>query len=140
MSYAQLMYLHLATVLPAALIGGYLLAARKGTPRHRSLGKAYMILMLATAGITLLMPATVGPQFLGHFDVTGVASFLVFGVVVLISVPRAYIAIRRGDRKTHQWSMAMTYLGAILIAGGFTLAPDRYLHDLLFVDGFSAQP
>ncbi len=135
MSYAQLMYLHLATVLPAALIGGYLLAARKGTPRHRSLGKAYMILMLATAGITLLMPATVGPQFLGHFG-----WIHIFCVVVLISVPRAYIAIRRGDRKTHQWSMAMTYLGAILIAGGFTLAPDRYLHDLLFVDGFSAQP
>jgi hypothetical protein len=31
-------------------------------------------------------------------------------------------------------------VGAILIAGGFTLAPDRYLHDLLFVDGLSARP
>ena len=135
MSYAQLMYLHLATVLPAALIGGYLLAARKGTPHHRSLGKAYMVLMLVTAGITLFMPATVGPQFLGHFG-----WIHIFCVVVLISVPRAYFAIRQGNRRAHQMSMVMTYVGAVLIAGGFTLAPDRYLHDLLFVDGFSAQP
>lgn len=135
MSYALLMYLHLATVLPAALIGGYLLAARKGTPHHRSLGKAYMVLMLVTAGIALFMPATVGPQALGHFG-----WIHIFCVVVLISVPRAYVAIRQGNRRTHQISMVMTYVGAILIAGGFTLAPDRYLHDLLFVDGFSAQP
>ncbi len=135
MSYAQLMYLHLATVLPAALIGGYLLAARKGTPHHRSLGKVYMVLMLATAGITLFMPATVGPQFLGHFG-----WIHIFCAVVLISVPRAFFAIRRGNRRTHQISMVMTYVGAILIAGGFTLAPERYLHDLLFVDGFSARP
>lgn len=135
MSYAQLMYLHLATVLPAALIGGYLLAARKGTPHHRSLGKVYMVLMLATAGITLFMPATVGPQFLGHLG-----WIHIFCAVVLVSVPRAFFAIRRGNRRTHQISMVMTYVGAILIAGGFTLAPDRYLHDLLFVDGFSARP
>ncbi len=135
MSYAQLMYLHLATVVPAALIGGYLLAARKGTPRHRGLGRVYMVLMLITALITLFMPATVGPQLLNHFG-----WIHVFCVVVLISVPRAFFAIRRGDRRTHQWSMAMTYLGAILIAGGFAFAPDRYLHDLLFVDGLSARP
>ncbi len=135
MSYAQLMYLHLATVLPAALIGGYLLSSRKGTPRHRSLGKAYMVLMLVTAGIALFMPATVGPQFMGHFG-----WIHIFCVVVLISVPQAFFAIRRGDRRAHQISMVMTYVGAILIAGGFTLAPDRYLHDLLFVDGLSARP
>jgi len=135
MAYAQLMYLHLLTVLPAAFIGGYLLLSRKGTPVHRGLGKAYMLLMLVTALITLVMPATVGPQFLGHFG-----WIHIFSVVVLISVPRAFIAIRNGNRRSHQINMVMTYVGAIVIAGGFTLAPDRYLHDVLFVDGFSAQP
>ena len=42
-----LISLHLLTVLPAALLGAYLLASRKGTPRHRALGKGYMVLMLA---------------------------------------------------------------------------------------------
>lgn len=135
MAYAQLMYLHLLTVVPAALIGGYLLLSRKGTPAHRGLGKIYMVLMLATAIITLVMPATVGPQLLGHFG-----WIHIFSVVVLISVPRAFFAIRSGNRRAHQISMVMAYVGAILIAGGFTLAPDRYLHDVLFVDGFSAQP
>ena len=135
MSYTQLMFMHLATVLPAALIGGYLLIARKGSSVHRLLGKIYMILMLATALITLAMPGTVGGTVLGHLG-----PIHIFSIVVLISVPRAYSAIRRGDQRTHQISMVMTYIGAILIAGGFTLAPDRYLHDVLFVNGFDAKP
>jgi len=40
MSYLHLAFLHLATVVPAFFIGGYLLWARKGTPRHRRLGRA----------------------------------------------------------------------------------------------------
>ena len=39
MSYHQLAYLHLATVLPAFALGTYLLLNRKGTPIHRRLGR-----------------------------------------------------------------------------------------------------
>ncbi len=64
MTYIQLAYLHLATVVPAFLIGGLQFLRRKGTPTHRLLGKVYMACMLATGLITLAMPAHVGPQFL----------------------------------------------------------------------------
>ena len=67
MDYYNLVYFHLATVLPAAVLGAFLLAARKGTPRHKLMGKIYMLLMLLTAATTLLMPAHVGPRFLSHF-------------------------------------------------------------------------
>ena len=39
MNYQDLMYWHLSTVLPAALLGGLLLAFAKGTPSHRLMGK-----------------------------------------------------------------------------------------------------
>jgi uncharacterized membrane protein len=52
---------HLFTVLPAALLGAYLMLKPKGTPVHRLLGKVYMVLMLTTATLSLLIPATVGP-------------------------------------------------------------------------------
>jgi hypothetical protein len=32
-----------------------------------TIGKVYMVLMMVTTTITLLMPALVGPPFLGHF-------------------------------------------------------------------------
>ena len=42
MTYLQLADLHLATVVPACFIGGYLLRGRKGTPTHRLLGKVFV--------------------------------------------------------------------------------------------------
>ena len=87
MNYQDLMYWHLSTVLPAALLGGLLLAFAKGTPVHRLLGKIYMMLMLLTAIITLFMSAEVGPTLLNHFGFIHL-----FSLLVLITVPRAYIA------------------------------------------------
>jgi len=126
-SYLQLVYWHLATIGPAFMIGTYLLIKRKGTPRHKALGKAYMLLMLVTALITLLMPAEVGPRFLNHFGLIHILS-----LVVLVTVPVAWVSIRRGERITHQISMISLYIGGLLIAGSFTLMPGRLMHQWLF--------
>ena len=53
--------LHVSTVVPAALIGTYLIfVSRKGAPWHRALGYVYLTLMTITAVTTLwihsLMP------------------------------------------------------------------------------------
>ena len=76
MTYTQLAYLHLATVLPAFVIGAFQLLRRKGTPGHKLLGKIYMVLMLATGFITLAMPAEVGQRLLNHFGFIHIFSFL----------------------------------------------------------------
>jgi uncharacterized membrane protein len=117
---------HLFTVLPAALLGTYLILRPKGTPSHRLLGKVYMILMLTTAALSLLIPATVGPQLVGHLGLIHILSF-----VVLFSVPRAYFAARNHNLVQHKIAMIGVYVGGILVAGGFTLAPGRYLNQLL---------
>ena len=121
-----IMSAHLFTVLPAALLGTYLILRPKGTPSHRLLGKVYMILMLTTAALSLLIPATVGPQLVGHLGLIHILSF-----VVLFSVPRAYFAARNHNLVHHKIAMIGVYVGGILVAGGFTLAPGRYLNQLL---------
>lgn len=126
MSYLNLVYAHLATILPAFVIGSYLLFSRKGTPAHRSLGKVYMVLMLITAGITLLMPAEVGPQLLLHFGYIHLLS-----IVVLVSVGVAYVAVKRGNILVHRLCMINLYIGGLLIAGSFTLMPGRLMHQWL---------
>jgi uncharacterized membrane protein len=127
MNYLQLAYLHLATVLPAFLIGSFLLFRRKGTPNHRALGHVYMALMLATATVALFMPAMIGPTILHHFGFIHLLCAL-----TIYAVAEAYFAVRRGDIKTHRRAMVRPYVGALLIAGAFTLTPVRLLNDWLF--------
>lgn len=125
--YDLLMRIHLATVLPCIPIGVYIFAGKKGTKTHRSLGAMYMILMLTTASVSLFMPAKVGPQFLNHFGWIHLLCIL-----TMWTVPSAYSSARRGRIQAHQRKMILLYVGAILIAGFFTLMPGRYLHSLLF--------
>jgi uncharacterized membrane protein len=127
MTYTQLAYLHLATVLPAFAIGAFQLLRRKGTPSHKLLGKIYMVLMLATGLITLAMPAKVGPQILNHFGFIHA-----FSLLTLINIPIAYFAAHRGNVRAHRAAMISLYFGGILIAGTFALMPGRMLHEWLF--------
>ena len=127
MTYTQLTYLHLATVLPAFALGALQLFRIKGTATHKLLGKIYMVLMLGTGLITLIMPAEVGPRVLNHFGFIHIFSFL-----ALFNVPAAYLAARRGNIKTHRALMLGLYLGGILVAGAFAFSPGRMLHKWLF--------
>jgi uncharacterized membrane protein len=127
MTYIQLTYLHLGTLAPAFAIGTYLLLNRKGTAAHKLLGKLYMGLMLFTAIITLFMGAQVGPRFLNHFGYLHLLSLF-----VLYTVPTAYRAIRTGNIGVHRRKMIGLYVGALLVAGSFTLAPGRLMHTWLF--------
>ena len=127
MDYETLMYIHLATVVPAFILGTISLMMTKGTQFHKIIGRVYMILMLFTASVTLFMSAEVGPQFLNHFGYIHLFSFL-----TIYTVPTAYIAIKKGNVKAHKRKMVLLYFGAIIIAGGFTFFPGRYLHTLFF--------
>jgi uncharacterized membrane protein len=125
MTYMQLAYIHLATVLPAFVIGTYLLFSRKGSPVHRRMGKAYMALMVITSLVSLMMPAVVGPRLLNHFGLIHL-----FSLLALWSVPTALSAARRHDVIAHRNSMIGLYVGGLVIAGGFTFAPGRLMHQL----------
>ena len=127
MTYTQLAYLHLATVVPAFFIGGFQFLRRKGTSTHKLVGKIYMLLMLATAFITLAMPAQVGPQLLNHFGFIHS-----FSLLTLSNIPIAYFAARRGSIRAHRAAMISLYVGGILIAGTLAFLPGRMLHDWLF--------
>jgi uncharacterized membrane protein len=121
-----LVYLHLGTILPAFLIGTFLLLNRKGTALHKALGRLYMGLMLFTAFVTLLISAQLGPSLLGHFGAIHLLS-----VLVLVTVPKAYFAARRGDLKSHQRSMIILYVAGLVTAGAFAFMPGRLLHTWL---------
>ncbi|MFQ3330986.1 DUF2306 domain-containing protein [Candidatus Njordibacter sp. Uisw_039] len=126
-SYEFLSFVHLSTIGPAFIIATYMMLIKKGTAQHKFLGRIYMVLMLFTAMVTLFMSAQVGPTLFDHFGFIHLLS-----VLVLYSVPSAYFAIKAGDVKKHKLNMIGLYIGGMVVAGGFTLVPGRFLGDLIF--------
>ena len=112
--------LHLASVIPALPLGGYLLMRRKGDRTHRLLGRVWGVLMLVAALSSFAL------QSAGHLSVIHLLSAL-----VLVMVPRGVIQAIRHNVAGHRRTMSLTYLG-LSVAGLFTLLPSRMLGSWLF--------
>jgi uncharacterized membrane protein len=119
-------WLHLATVVPATLLGLYLLWRPKGTPRHRLLGKIWCALMVITALAALMIRG----YFLPNWH--GINPIHIFSVMTLIGVPKIIIAAKRHQIVDHQRAVFGLCLGGLFIAGLFTFLPGRLLGSWLF--------
>jgi uncharacterized membrane protein len=120
--------LHVATVVPAALIGTYLIfVSRKGAPWHRALGYLYLTLMTITAVTTLWIHALMpnGP-FFGFSPIHLLIPLTLFGVYGALRSARAHRINR------HRAAMLSVYFGGIMIAGGLTFLPGRIMHGIFF--------
>lgn len=115
--------LHLATVLPALPLGLYLLLARKGGPRHRLLGKIWVVLMLVAALSAL------GIRHLNHGQFSAIHLFV---PLTVIGLWRAVATARSGRIATHRTTMIALYLGGLIGAGSFAFMPHRIMGLWLF--------
>jgi len=120
--------LHVATVVPAAAIGTYLiLISRKGARWHRALGYIYLTLMTVTAVTTLWIHALMPKgAFFGFSPVHLLIPLTLFGVYGALRSARAHKVSR------HRAAMLSVYFGGIMIAGGLTLLPGRIMHGIFF--------
>lgn len=125
--YEVLMYVHLVTIVPCVFLGAYLIGFQKGTAKHRALGKAYMGLIFFSSCVSLFMEARVGPQLLGHFGWIHSLSFL-----TMLTVPKSIRAVQKGNIAVHKRTMVLLYFSGLLIAGGFTFVPGRFLYEVFF--------
>lgn len=120
--------IHVATVVPAFFLGTWqIFFSRKGAKSHRTLGFVYLALMTCTA-VTALFISQVnsgGPLF-------GLSWIHLFVPVTLWGVVGAICGARTHNISMHRSSMIGTYVGGLLIAGGFAFAPGRIMHALLF--------
>jgi len=120
--------IHVATVLPAFLIGTYqIFLSRKGAPLHRALGYVYLTLMTVTAISALFVQSLMphGP-FFGFSPIHLLVPLVLFGV---------YNALRGAwthNIARHRGAMIGVYVGGILIAGSLTLLPGRVMHAVVF--------
>lgn len=116
--------LHVATVVPAALIGGLMLILRKGTYQHRMAGRLWIALMVLTALSSFFIHEI---RLLGDFSPIHLLS-----IVVLVSAVEVVRSARRRNFVRHQRLVKSLYFGGIGIAGLFTLLPGRIMHEMAF--------
>jgi len=115
---------HVLTVVPAALIGGITLLARKGTPAHRMAGRVWIGLMVLTALSTFLIHEI--NLFFGFSPIH------ILSLVVLVSAFVVVRSARAGNFIRHQRVVKSLYFGGIGIAGFFTFMPGRIMHEVVF--------
>jgi len=116
-----LIFVHMVCAIAALVLGAVLLLRRKGTPSHRALGWAWVLLM---AG------ATISSAFIrdtGMINLAGFTPIHLLTLLVAVQLPRAVLAIRRGRVEAHRQAMRGMYIGGCVVAGLFTLLPGRFL-------------
>ena len=116
--------IHAFAAMGTFVIGLVQLAAAKGNTRHRLLGWLWVASMALVAASSF---------FIHEIDQwRGFSLIHLLSIQVLVSLPLAVYAARRGDIRRHRFVMVGMFVGALVIAGMFTFLPGRIMHQVLF--------
>ncbi|OLP59354.1 hypothetical protein BJF93_11505 [Xaviernesmea oryzae] len=119
--------IHVAAVLPAAILSIVLLTARKGTGAHKLFGRVWVGLM-TIAALSSFFIHEIGGLY-------GFSAIHLLSVLTLAGLWAAIAKARAGDVAGHRRVMLQLNVGALGIAGGFTLLPGRRMAAVLFSGG-----
>ncbi len=115
---ATMVGIHLTAAVAALLLGVGILLMRRGTPRHRRMGRLWVLAMALTAATSF------GIRELG----AGRLSWLhALSAYVLVGLVLAVLAIRRGDVKAHRQQMLGLYAGLVIAGVAAVAVPGRTL-------------
>ncbi len=129
--------LHLITALGALVLGPVVIWSRLGTAGspvahlwhrvHRVLGITWVILMIITAFSALFIRSSL-PNLAGFSPIHLLVPFTLF------SLYAAFRYLRNGEIKGHRRTLIGLYIGACVVAGAFTLLPNRLLGQVVWGD------
>jgi uncharacterized membrane protein len=116
--------IHAFAALSALALGIVQFAAPKGRLPHRRIGWAWVALMALVAASSFgITSASRGH----HYSwIHGLSAY------VLVLLPLAVLAVRRGNIRRHRSAMAAMFFGGLVIAGAFTLMPGRIMGAVVF--------
>ena len=115
--------IHVAAVAVAICLSAFMLAARKGTRKHRIAGRGWA-LMLATICMSSFWITDLNP---GHYTWIHMLS-----AGTLIGLIYAIWQVRLGNVRAHKYAMLSIMFGALVGAGAFTMLPGRLMGQILF--------
>jgi uncharacterized membrane protein len=130
MQLSNVIAVHMTAAIGAVLTGPVALWARRGAsqrPRlHRAFGYAWVTLMIVTAVSAIFIRDRSLPNLAGFTPIHLLIP------VVFAALFGAFWKLARRDFRGHRQIMLLLYVGACVVAGGFTLLPQRYLGQVLW--------
>ncbi|MFZ1813854.1 MAG: DUF2306 domain-containing protein [Rhizobiaceae bacterium] len=114
--------LHMLAAIGAFVLGAFVLWRRKGNASHRFNGRIWVGLMMVTA---------LSGFFIHELRVWGQWSPIhIISALVPMALIWAILAARKGDITSHRRIMQSSYVGGMVVAGGFTFLPGRLNHQI----------
>ncbi len=118
-----IVWAHLMTIMIALVLTPVMLLRRRGDRYHRVLGWVWAVALFGTAFISLFVKV-INP---GHFSYIHLLSLL-----TIVQVPLIVWYARRHQVKRHRQAVRGMVIGALLVAGFFTLPYGRLIGHWLF--------
>ncbi len=130
MQLTPLIAVHMTAALAAIALGPVALWARKGATQRPKLHRAF-----GYGWVTMMVVAAISAIFIRDYGLPNLAGYTpihVFVPVTFYFLFRAFQSLAKGNIASHRAAMQKLYISACLVAGVFTLLPNRYLGNLVF--------
>ncbi|WP_398467932.1 DUF2306 domain-containing protein [Tardiphaga sp.] len=118
--------LHAFAAMAGFALGVVQLAAPKGTLSHRVFGWVWVALLAVTAVSSFWIH---GESYRLWREWSPIHLLSVFAPIMLVV---GVVHARRHRRRAHAITMICIFIGALVIAGVFTLVPGRIMHSVVF--------
>ena len=126
----QIIYAHAMLAWLAVPLGLYILPTKKGTKQHRILGRIWVTFLIIVSLTAIFIQAINPGQYsLIHLLIPWTIGSLIYSIWNIKKFKNTKI---ERYKFAHMYSMIGVYVGALLIAGAFTLMPGRFFHEILF--------
>ena len=123
-------YSHIALALAAVPVGLFILLSKKGTAQHKLVGRVWLVIMLIVSlSAILIHEINPGRYSLIHLLIPWTIGSLIYSIW---NIKRFKKTRQIKYRQAHMYSMIGVYIGALLVAGAFTLLPGRFLYGVFF--------
>ncbi|MEE2877851.1 MAG: DUF2306 domain-containing protein [Pseudomonadota bacterium] len=115
--------IHVGAAMATLMIGSVLMLAPKGFRLHRTLGWSWVVTMAITAISSFFITAI----FQTHYSPIHALS-----AWTLLGLPMGIAAVRRKEVAKHRKEMMNMFVGAMIVAGLFSLLPGRLIWSVFF--------
>ena len=125
-----IIYIHAFFALTAVPLGLYIFLTKKGTAKHILFGRIW-ISWLLTISLTAIFIQEIAP---GEYSLIHLLIPLTIGSLIysIWSIRKYKKTTLLKYKRAHMSSMTSVYVGALILAGAFTLMPGRLFYEILF--------
>ena len=119
-----LIFAHASLAILAFILGLFQFALKKGTTPHRAVGWVWVSLLAFVALSSFWIHDI---RMWGPFSPIHLLS-----IFTLVNLPLAVYFARKGNIKQHRIVVMSLFIGALVVAGGFSLFPGRVMYQVVF--------